>query len=253
MSSTKSFLDTSIFIQMFKSDQKFFEGKIKQYADGRKFAAYFTAIELNRGFLQTLVSHYREIEETHDVPAAIIKLSNEFGRIPKYANILEAYMLRFSQGVSNDYRIYNPALEGIIFDMNDRANCLVKRFVGHFQDHALAALNLYGSEDYEAFLEKCRSSSELDLIDFWTTNHTQLYKIRDKILDKAPVLTKPQLQLLLFIEEALGGRITMKYPHLSDLAIALECPKDHNMIAYDHSFDLFIPLQGKSGGFVPIA
>lgn len=248
----KYLLDTSIFLEMFKSDQKVFEQKIEDCAGGRRFAAYLTAIELNRGFLNKLVSHYKKVDEIQDVAAAIVILSNEFGgRTSKYGNILEAYMIRFSGGVSGDPRVYLSALESVLFDMTDRVNELIKHFVGHFEDHALAALSLYSNEDYEDFLEKCKSSSDVDFEEFWVDYANQLYKLRDKILAKAPRLTKDELELLEFVEATMGGG-DVSYQHKSDFAISLDCPRAYEMVAHDHSFELFIPLQDKVGGYVSL-
>jgi len=253
-SKPKHLLDTSIFSEMFKNDLPTFEAYISSCADGRRFAAYYTAIELNRGFLQTMVEHHQKVLELQDAPAAVIVLSNKYGaRKSKYGNILQAYMMRFSGNASGDYRVYSAALESVIFDMTDRANELVKRFIGHFEDHALAALSLYGNEDYDDFLERCKTSSDVDFKDFWFDHDAQIYKMREKILDKCPRLKKAELELLYFLEELLGGDIEPDYEHISDFAISLECPRSHKMVAHDETFDMFIPLQDKTGGYATLS
>lgn len=236
-------------MEMFKLDQSPFEAKIDAFANGRRFAAYYTAIELNRGFLRTLVAHYKKVDEVKDIPAAINVLNNEFGaRVAKYANILEMYMLRFSNGISNDYRIYLGELESIILDITDRANELVKRFVGHFGSHALAALDLFSSEDYEEFLSRCASSSTVSLDDFWVDNENQLGRIRDGLLGKKGNLTVREFELVNFVTAI--GDPAFKYKHVSDFVISLDCPKNYEMVAHDHIFEVLIPAQDKLGGYV---
>lgn len=253
----KDLLDTSIFSEMFKNDLPTFEAFISSCAGGRRFAAYYTAIELNRGFLQTMVEHHQQVLELQNVPAAVTVLSNKFGvRRSKYGNILHAYMLRFSGSIPADYRIYSAQLESVIFDMTDRANELVKRFIGHFEDHALAALSLYSNEDYDDFLERCSTSSNIDFEDFWADHDAQIYKMREKILnkfDKHLRVKKEELELFYFLEELLGGNIKPDYKHTSDFVISLECPRSYNMVAHDKSFDMFMPLQDKTGGYVTLS
>lgn len=250
---SKSFLDTSIFYELFKNDLDQFEKIIENYTDNRRYAAFFTAIELNRGFLLCLTEHYQDVEKYSDVPAAVIKLSNRIGRIPKYANILEAYMLRFKGVVSADPELYRASLEIVIMDMVDRANALVKRFIGHFDNHALAALYVYSSEDYDTFIAKCKLLKQVFLDDFWVDNEMQLLKIRERLIDKAnPRLKKVELEFYNYIEDVLSGEYPRKFVHTADFVISLECPKDYKMVAYDHSFDLLIPLQGKYGGFTKL-
>lgn len=244
-------MDTSIFHEMFKAKQDTFQEKINEFADGRRFAAYYTAIELNRGFLQTMVAHHSKVLELQDVASAITILGNGYGRVKSNALTLETYMINFNGHVSGDYRVYAANLESIIFDMSDRANELVRHFLGHFSDHALCVLDLYSSDQYEDFLDRCRSFSDVELEDFWIDNDVQLYKIRDRILGLAPRLRKDQFELLQFIERIMAGDYTAEYEHLSDFVISLECPKNTKMIAHDHSFErLLIPLQQKFTQYV---
>jgi len=251
-SKSKFYLDTSIFMEMFKLDLPTFETKINEFADGRRFAAYYTAIELNRGFLQTLVAHYKKVDEIHDIPAAINIMNNEFGsRVAKYANTLNMYMHRFSGSSSNDYRIYLPALEAIILDMTDRCDQLVKHFVGHFEDHALTALDLYSSEEYDDFLVRCDSSSSVNLDGFWIDYSSQLHKIRNRLVEKAaPLLNAREFYLLEFVNELLTSDTELNYKHTSDFAISLDCPGNHEMVAHDHIFEVLTPIQEKKGGYV---
>lgn len=252
-SKSKYLIDTSIFSEMFKNDLSTFETFISSYAGGRRFAAYYTAIELNRGFLQTMVEHHQKVLELQNAPAAVILLSNKYGtRKSKYGNILQAYMMRFAGSASGDYRVYSATLESVIFDMTDRANDLVKRFIGHFEKHALAALSLYANEDYDDFLKRCKTSGDVDFKDFWFDHETQIYKMRERILNKCPRLKKAELELFYFLEELLGGSIEPDYEHTSDFAISLECPRSHKMVAHDKSFDMFMPLQDKTGGYVTL-
>jgi len=243
-------LDTSIFHELFKADQKDFEDTIEKYAPGRRFAAYYTAIELNRGFLRTLVEHHRTVTDLQDVTAAIRKLGNGYGRVKSNAITLEVYMLKFNHCVSDDYRQYAASLESVIFDMSDRATQLVRHFVGNFKDHALANLDLYNSEEYEGFLERCEQHSDVNLEDFWTRYDAQLSKMLDEILKRAPRLKKSELELYEFIENVLSGESPAKYEHLSDFVISLDCPSGYGMIAHDHSFEMLCPLQGKNVQYV---
>jgi len=129
-------------MEMFKGDQKTFDGAISSYASGRRYATFYTAIELNRWFLKTLVEHHEHLKKVKDVAAAKLKLSNQYGRIPKYSNILEVYMLRLQGGVSADYRIYLTGLESVIFDISLKTENLVKKFVGSFEDHPLSLIHI---------------------------------------------------------------------------------------------------------------
>ena len=160
-------------------------------------------------------------------------------------------MLEFSNGISNDYKIYSSELESIIFDMTDRANELVKHFVGHFQDNALAVLGLYCEEEYDDFLNNCLQYSNVSFDDVWIDYHSQLYSVRNKLLIKAPHLTIRELNLLNFIEDTLGA-VNHSYINTADLVIALDCPRNNQMVAHDRIFELFIPLLGKKGGYISL-
>ena len=252
----KYFLDTSIFYELFKLDQKDFDELLVKYADGRRFAAYYTVIELNRGFLQAMVEHYKKVLELKNIRAALNVMGNSYGaRKPTYAVILEGYLLDACGPISNDYRIYTPQLETAIADMTDRIQQLVRRFVGHFENHALAALSLYSSDDYDDFLNACSTGTIVGLEDFWLDYDSQLYTIRDKIINKSRVriLSQKDIGLLEFLELAMGGDVltdSRAYEHTSDFVISLECPSDRIVVAHDHIFDYLVPLQDKSGGFV---
>jgi hypothetical protein len=243
------FLDTSIFHELFKLGQKEFNIKINQCAGGARFAAFYTAIELNRGFIQTLVRHYKKVEELQDVASAWVILSNEFGARPsKRGAILVSYMLKYQQSIPANYKLYLASLEIIITDITDKASLLVKQFIGHYGDHALSSLGLYSSNEYEQFLKDCKEYGSLDLTEVWVDSDEQLMGMYEKLVSQSRY-KKIDLDTLNFIEALLMDDYKTKYPHIDDLVISLECPQPHKMVAKDRSFETLIPLQGKMGGY----
>lgn len=243
----KYFLDTTIFYECIKMEASEFEEKLKQYAPGRKHAAYYTVIELNRGLFYVLIQHYRNVERMQDVPRALIELSNKFGgRKSKIGLIALAYIMDKFGKVDGCYQRYLVELELAMADMNDKFKDLVSSFMGSFKDNPIANLNIYSREDYDALINAREESESISYSeDFWYKMRPSVAKMREALqvkVDSGKNLGKQKAALLTFLESMSDINQITKYKSIGDLIVALECPKNYKIIAKDRWFAILAPL-----------
>ena len=245
----KYFLDTSVFYECIKMGAGEFETHLVKYAPGRRYAAYYSVMELNARLFYEAVQHYKDVEQMRDVPRALVKLSNKFSPASKARGVIfYSYLLRRSD-IPQQYDLYLIHLEAMIMDMNDRLKNLVKDFRGFFQDHDLANLDTYSKADYDELVEACgKYDRKESLKDFWTHatgSVKRMLRALDTEKEDKGKLNKRQQELEKFLKSVDSAGEAIKYNDVADLVIAMECPRNQTLVAKDKIFAVFAPLLDK--------
>ena len=209
---------------------------------GRRYASYVTAIELNKGFILTAITFYLLIKDLRDVSAAMMQMSNGWGRSPKYILIIEAYIKRSVAWQSSDYRIYLAALEDILNDLILRWKNLVKKFMGSCAACDLSQLEPCLIGDEFVALQKSYKNQKVDFAGALLSNHkVKLLKMQQE-LKSTEKKNKVLEDLSAAIDSILKSEAT-RYKNLADLLIFLDMPKDHTLIAKDRFFETLTAIR----------
>ena len=198
---------------------------------------------------------YRTVEDVQDIAQATADFTNNFGREPKYGGLLLATIMRLNKTIdTTDYLSYLDMMEVAIINLHRRTTGLIHQFVGHYAKHAFAEIRPESRIDFSAFPRpNQRPNPRPDLTDVWQDYIAQLNVFVERLekLKKSRKLVNDEQELEKLAKSALADpRNVVSSKFRGDLAIALEGPKKHKVVAYDRIFDMIIPLLDKNGGYV---
>lgn len=238
----KSFLDTSIFLEYLKLPLPQSSSHLNSITrNGRLMASSFTVMEINKRLLYVAICYYKKIEELHDVSMAKIILSNKWGREPKYYLILDGLVERNrTQDVKNDYKSYLALLEMVVIDIQDRVYTLVSIFNGAFIKHPLFKTRVFSNEDFAQLVSEADKYDKKDFLDVWKNDVRQL-KTALKYFDdlaKTKKLTKNEHSIRNLTQALTSDKPVPSWENMGDLLIALDSPKNNQLLAHDKLFPL---------------
>lgn len=253
------FLDTSIFMQIISLDadlKKFTLTKLTTH--GKSAASYMTIIELNKYFLVLAIKMHKTVTELRDVPAALIELSNGYGRETNYRLILEGLVQRnlIAENKAGHYKIYAAQLETLIVTLQDEIYNMVNHFYGSFANHPIVKSRIYSILDFQDHLKIIEEHKDIDYIDVWKKNINQL-RTAEVYFSK----NKPTNKLKREVSEVVGRVLrepetkqnTRNFPasrHYGDLTVGLDSPMKFRILAHDHSFEIISESLGKQSTYI---
>lgn len=254
-----TFIDTSVFMEVFKCDQLKGEQLLaKATLNNRRSAAYWSIIEINKYFLVIAIDLHNKVMELKSAPDAVAAASNGFGRATNYILVLQQLMMRGSSAAYHtDYRLYASQLEVVIVDLQDRVRHMVSKFEGLFASHPITKSFLYSSEDFETHLAVVSANKSFDFTPVWKKYKKDLLIAQTYFNDlpskkKGRKLNQMEREIKVLIDSILTPVLppTSSKRHNGDLIISLTCPKGERLVAHDRSFDTIVPSLAKVNSYV---
>ena len=246
-----SFLDTSIFIEVFKEpNMRIGQKKLLNLTNSsRREASYYTILELNRQLLALAIELYDEVLIQRDPNRAKIKLSNKWGRSAKYFLIIDSLLMSESSSViHNNYRVYAALLESFIVAMQERIWTLVHAYVGDFKKHILVMNRVNSADDFEQHKAIIKSLT-IDYESIWT-DHAKELKAALVYFKSLPKPLAADREVMDLIEQILTEPKKANRKHFGDLVISLNAPNNARMLAHDKIFTTLGPSLDKKAEYV---
>lgn len=247
-------LDTSVILEYFKENPTSAQSKLsKALKGGRSYAAYFTIIEINSYCIVEMIKLHEAILEYKDSGTAIKKMSNAWGRAPKYHMILIGLLLDEHSSINHkEYRKFAAQVEATIVDFQDRLYNLVSQFEGHFSDHPIVKSRVLSNNDF-SLLRADVTVNKIDYDEVFRHYKKQLQFAADYFID-----LKTQKKLLVMerdveklVNEAMNEPPTLSdKKHRGDLIVSLSSSKGRKILAHDVSFATIAPSLGKDTEYI---
>lgn len=245
------FIDTSVLIETLKLPVNEVESRLESITPkGKRYATYYSIIEINRGCLASMLKLYNKVDELRDVSSAWVQISNSFGRTTKYVTLLNSLMMRYHKSIDhNNYQNYLAYLEIIIIDIQDRISSLIHQFIGSFANDSLGSFFLESKEDFFLHGELIKQKTNFE--EFIKTNKDQIIDMSNYFKNQNKTLNKSE-KLINDLVDSILTKPNITHVHKGDLVIALDCPKKHILIAHDKIFNIILSAQSKNGHYVSL-
>lgn len=257
---TRYFLDTSIFVQIIKLDVKLRQLVLtKLTTPGKTAASYLTLIEINKYFLVVAIEMYELIKEHKDVSSAVMKLSNSYGRRANYFMIIMALVDRniVNTGSMPGYRTYISQLETVIVTLQDEVYYMVSEFHGVYKKHPIVLSRVFSADDFDLHTKVVAANKVLDYSETWNKYQAELLNADEYFKTESKLTRKLQREIHELVQAVLedpdvkqSARKLKGSKHFGDMAISLNAPKNVNILAHDHSFEVINEALGKESTYV---
>lgn len=241
-----AFLDTSFQLERVKFDEfeKNLDDLIGKY---RVFSSFYSLYEFKTGIIISLIDYYFKVELYNDIPMAIAKWSDKWGRELKYQLILQVVLHRVNDSIpTKDIKKYLRCVEAAINYFLVIFNNKLTGLIGNFAGNEIVKFQIFSKDSFQVFWDLYHAKDILPMSEFWITNSqslTNLIACNDLEIKYSEIHTKlKQIQQ--------DPQNSVKYKRINkgvgDAIIAIDCPNKYLLVTTDASFDCLCPALGKN-------